>query len=172
MDLIKLRENQKSHCSHRASIGQAQTSWAGSPWAKHSESGAPPPCALADNGPAIVGVSVARTGGVADRGQWRGKKLALGHMEGSSSPGKLLRDGAVRSVGNRRWWLEWVVDAPDGWVVEHRGADAELIEVEGRRIIAVGELWTWRPSRRRRTAAWVCSDGPEMTARSHGWWLH
>jgi hypothetical protein len=34
MDLHKLWENQKPHYSHWASIGQAQTSWVGSPRVK------------------------------------------------------------------------------------------------------------------------------------------
>jgi hypothetical protein len=38
-----------------------------------------------------------------------------------------------------------VDDAPDGWVVEQRGADVELMEVEGCRFMSGGKLSTASP---------------------------
>jgi hypothetical protein len=47
-------------------------------------------------------------------------------------------------MGNRWCWLGRGIDAPGDLVGEHRGAGAELTEVEGHRIVAGGELSTWR----------------------------
>jgi hypothetical protein len=44
----------------------------------------------------------------------------------------------------------------------------ELIEVEGHRIMAGGELSMCRPSRQRRTVAWGCSSCPETVLHQGG----
>jgi hypothetical protein len=114
MDLIKLWENKKSHCSHRASIGQAQTSWAGSPRAK---TGSTRPWHRA--GAAVAGRipgkgrcgtvgqrRLGHGGGAAD--QFEGKRVQETHRTGHSMAVHVGRVGAL--MRGATWWpLAWMV---------------------------------------------------------------